>query len=186
MAIRRPGETRYDPYTSQHFLSVATSSSSRSNSPPSPNPPRSEAIDPIFASYDPYAISYTTPYFEPYPLQQPPQSTQPNFVSPQELHLAYQQLQSVGYLNVNPPADFGGMQAFSMTPSYEPVKQEPIPLQQEQTFLLNEELRPISGSLTSVELPKRKGDRALARLHRSVRQTPTVSAFLPFTISKMM
>lgn len=204
MAIRHPGDNRYDPYGLQH-LSATTSTSSRSNSPPSPIPTSSEVMDPLLNSLNHYGISYQAPYFNPYPSNQPLQaqyahtasnphpqshspaqlmqmslptpSIQPSFVSPQELHLGYQQIHPASYIGVNPTPeiDFGLMQSFTMEPIYQPVKQEPTQHQHEQTFLLNEELRPISNLSSSVDLPKRKGDRALARLHRSVRGIPSHS-----------
>jgi hypothetical protein len=156
-------------------------------------------IDPMFSSINHYGVTYDAAYFNPYPSNQslhsqphpyetqshlhsdpyspsqfmhstlPSSPTTTTFVTPQDLHLAYQHMQPHTYLNPIPDMSFALSEDFSMAPTYEPVKVQPTQNHHEQTFLLSEELRPIHSSLNSVDTPKRKGDRALARLHRSVR-----------------
>jgi hypothetical protein len=145
---------------------ATTSSSSRSNTPQSPSPPATGVLDQVFGNHNPYVEQYN--YYAH--MEDVNSNPFPAYVQPIDVQYIEQFLFDPSYMCVPTPE-------LPMPPSM-PIPQPIAPTKQDSQAVfmttLSSNMIPIPAQAPS-DLPKRKGDRALARLHRSVRSSPCKS-----------
>ena len=157
MQMPRPFSNSYE-FRSAHHNFAATSSSSRSSTPPTPSPPSTGVLDQVLGIHNPYGIQFG---YDAHMQQFIPQGTSP-FVHPNDIYTTNSYMPEPEFQCIAPPD-------LHFTP---PPSQQSSQIHAEyQNFFppsVEEQTLPDPSQIPSFELPKRKGERALARLQRSV------------------
>lgn len=160
-----------DPYgfDHAHYGFGATASSSRSSTPPLPSPPYTGVLDQVFRGHNPY----TVPFAYDARMQHYVPEAHPSYAHHGDIFSVGPFAPDPGYQCVAPPELH-----FTHPPSFPPpqarIEYRPSPPECLEDFML-----PNPSEIPSSELPKRKGERALARLHRSV----SIPSKAPFSSS---
>lgn len=158
MNTQRTRAGRCQATITDYSLYATTSSSSRSNTPQSPSPPATGVLDQVFGDHNPYVGQYD--YYAR--MEEVNPNPFPAYVQPMEVQYFEQFLFDPSYLCVPVPD-------LPQPPSV-PIPQPILPAKQNSQVVfmttLSPNMVPIPSQAPS-DLPKRKGDRALARLHRS-------------------
>ena len=156
MSVRHQKRVQFEQNVA-HF--ATTRSSSRCSTPSllsPPSPPSTGALDQVFGGENPY----TDPLFFGISMDDTTFYEAAAFVHPMDLH----GLSDPNFAcNIPPDLQFASTM---MQQSFEPQPSTGL----EVTYITStsDTMQPLPLQEFSVDLPKRKGDRALARLHRSV------------------
>jgi hypothetical protein len=159
MQMPRPFPNSYE-FRPAHHNFAATSSSSRSSTPPTPSPPSTGVLDQVLGIQNPYGIQFG---FNAHMQRFLPQGAPP-FGHPSDIYSTSSYMPEPEYQCIAPP-DLH----FTPPPSHLSTQTHA----EHQTFFppaIEDRTLPGPSQIPSSELPKRKGERALARLQRSVRR----------------
>ena len=157
--MRRPVQNSYG-FNPAHYHYGATASSSQSNTSSSPSPSYTGALDQVFGGHNPYTIPVAYDAQMHHFIQEPkPSYGHPTDVFSVDPFASDPEYQCIAppELHFTPPPTFPPPQAQAHT-TYHSFPSE----------MMEEHMLPNPSELPSLELPKRKGERALARLQRSV------------------
>lgn len=157
MNMRQPLQERYG-FEPVHYSFGVTASSSRSSTPSVPSPPYTGVLDQVIGGRNLYDAHFAYDA----QMQQYIPEAQPQYVQQVDLFSITPFSQEMGYQCIAPPElHFGPPPPFLAPPQAQP-EYKPLPSE-----VLSRNMLPAPSGAPSFELPKRKGERALARLHRS-------------------
>jgi len=146
-----------------HYNFATTSSSSRSSTPSSPPPPSIPVLDQAFGPNNLYTIPFA---YDAHMQHYVPQENPP-FMHPNTLYSTSPYISEPEYQCIAPPELHFNLLPTQPSPQHHAEYQPILPVFPPR---IDEHMLPDPSQTPSIELPKRKGERALARLQRSVSQ----------------